>query len=102
VFQDPDRVSLSNSLDILIEFSGHPQANDPRFEAPPHNHVGRGRFTVFNEACEDATNRFLDVPTELFLSSAFADEPFPDLLLAKSFADQLESPFYRVALRRIP
>jgi hypothetical protein len=28
----------------------------------PINHVGRGRCTVFNEACEDATNRSLGFP----------------------------------------
>jgi hypothetical protein len=40
-----------------------------------------------------ATNRSLDFPTAPFLSSASADEPFRDLLLAKSFADQLDSRF---------
>jgi len=43
---------------------------------------------VFN-----ATNRSLDFPTAPFLVSAFADEPFPDLLLAKSFADEFDSRF---------
>ena len=75
---------------VLLEFSGHPQANEPRFEAPNNHTSVAGRFTVFDEACEDATNRSLDFPTAPFLSTALADEPFPDLLLAKSFADQLD------------
>jgi hypothetical protein len=53
----------ANSLDIL-----RPVILDSNSKSP-HNHVGRGRFTVFNEACEDATNRSLGFPTEPFLGS---------------------------------
>jgi ankyrin repeat protein len=54
-----------DTLGVLTKFSGHPQANYPRFEAP-HNHVGRGRFSVFHEACADATSPTVDFPTAPF------------------------------------
>ena len=99
---------FTNLLDmhsgVLIEFSGHPQSDCPTFDAPS-NHITtpvEGSSLFLMKPVKMQPIGFLDFATELFLSSAFADEPFPDLLLAKSFADQLESPFYRVVLRRMP
>ena len=74
------------ALGVLIKFSGHPQANYPRFEAPT-NHITTsvaGGSVFFMKPVQ-----MRPVLPSIFLlrhfTSAFADGPFPDLLLAKSF-----------------
>ena len=63
----------------LIEFSGHPQADDPRFEAP-NTHittsVAGGSLFLMKPVKMRPIAPLIFLP-ELFPSSVFADEPFP-------------------------
>ena len=75
-----------------IDFSGHPQS----FLLDSHFHittsVAGGSLFLMKPVKMRPIAPLIFLP-ELFLSRAFADEPFPELLLAKSFADQLDPCF---------
>jgi len=78
---------------MAIEFSGHPQPNYPRFEAPNHITTSVAGGSLFFMKPVKMRPILPSIFLEPSLSSAFADEPFPDLLSAKSFADQLDPRF---------